>query len=459
MFDNLNVSTVKVLGSMNGQPVETFDLYNIPSYVKNLVISAQVKSLLNLQSSFNGQGMESIEVDSNNATYSSDGKAIFTKDKKTLLRFMSYTLREYTVPEGTETIGEFAFLDSCLLEKLYLPKSIKKIDSHAFCGCKKLEDIVGMEYVSEVGEKIFAGKGWLFSNDSIPFEQNKSILIIGSSLLKNNELSEKVIKVPEGITKICESAFGLKNENDCVEEIVLPSSVKIIEKSAFLERKKLRKINIPNGVKEICGNAFAFCEKLESLYIPASVEKIDISAFPKYQGSDMLFTKWPCALKAVEVDPENKSFSSMNGMLLSKDKTELLFVPIEMQGAGFEIPDGVKVVNDSLAYNNRALTEIVLPDSLTIIGKNAFSYCENLHKVILPAGLKIIGEAAFSHCTSIDKVIFPEGLEEIGKNAFLGCIGLKSVVWSKKLKSIGDNAFENCGIDEAMLPDTLIHIG
>lgn len=462
MGDDFKVTTVKVPGLINGQPVDIFDLSGIPNIVKKLVIPASVKSLLNMESSVffysSGHGLDSVDVDPENTFYSSDGKSIFSKDKKTLLRFMSYKSKEYTIPEGTEIIGRFAFSESKNLKKLILPKSIKKIDSHAFYDCEKLEDIIGMEYVTEVGEKIFAGDGWS-SGGSIPYERKIPVLISGSSLLRYNELSEKVIRVPDGITKICESAFGWTNENDCVEEIILPTSVQIIERAAFCGRKELKKINIPDGVKEICGSTFAYCEKLESLYIPASVEKIDISAFPKYQEGGRFSTERPCAIKAIEVDPANKNYCSVNGMLLSKDRTELLFIPNGVQGSGFEIPAGVKAVNDSLASNNMTITELALPDSLTQIGKHAFSGCSNLCKLILPDGLKTIGEGAFSDCTSLDKVCFPEGLEEIGEYAFSGCTGLKAVAWPENLKSIGDMAFNECAFEEVALPDTLTHIG
>lgn len=435
MVGDFKLSTVKVPSAINGHSVETFDLYDIPNAVKKLVLPASIKTLTNMESDTlfysSGQGLESVEVDSGNTVYSSDGKAIFSKDKKTLLRFMSYQSKEYSVPEGTETIGRCAFCKSRLLEKLTLPKTIRKIDSYAFCDCEKLEDILGLEYAAEVGENIFAGGG-----RPIPYVQKAPVIILGASLLKYDELSEKVIRVPDGITKICESAFGRVNENECVEEIILPASVQIIERAAFYRRSKLKKINIPEGVKEICRSTFACCEKLETLYIPASVEKIEISAFPKYMAAGSFLEEQPCAFKAVEVAPTNKNYCSINGMLLSKDRTKLLFVPNEAQVTGFVIPDGVTIVNDSLVSNNMALTELVLPDSVKIIGKQAFSGCGNLKKVV-----------------------FPEGLLDIGECAFSGCTNLKTVVWPKNLKRIGNMAFHGCGLEEVTLPETLTHIG
>ena len=321
------------------------------------------------------------------------------------------------------------------LTKLVLPETIKKIDSHAFCDCEKLADIQGMGLVSEVGDRIFAGKGW-FSGSSIPYELNAPVLILGSTVVRYNDLSEKIIRIPDGITKIGESAFGWNNENDNVEEIILPSSVTVIEKAAFCGRKKLKNVNIPEGVKEIPTDVFSYCEQIEVINIPASVEKIDIGAFPTYKAGDSYSKERPCALKAIEVDSENEHYCSIDGMLLSKDKTELLFIPNSIQETGFEIPSGVKKISSHIAVNNESLVELILPDSVMEIQESAFNGCANLKKVVLPKGLETIGEHAFSNC----------------KN-------LETVLWPKALKSIGDCAFKSCGLTEAVLPETIEHIG
>lgn len=439
MLDDFKEKNVTIPNKVNGQPLEIFDVYGIPNSVKKLVFPATITAIENMESSTlfysSGHGLEKIEIAEENKTFWSDGYSIFTKDKKTLLRFMAYTAKSYNVPEGTETIGRFSFSNMEKLETLVLPKSIKKIDDHAFYHCKVLANIQGMELVTEVGNKIFAGEGWA-SGGSIPFEQNTPVLIIGSTLLRNNELSQKIIKVPEGITTIDESAFGWKNDNDQVEEIVLPESVRVIGKTAFCGRKLLKKVNIPEGVKEIPENLFSLCEKLETIYIPASVEKIDISAFPTYSAAKGFSQERPCAFKAVEVDPNNNYYCSVNGMLLSKDRTELLFIPNGVQGSDFEIPDGVNIINASSASGNAAITELILPNSVTVIGSGAFSDCGNLKKVV-----------------------FPEGLEEIGKYAFSSCSALKTIVWPKRLKTIGYMAFNETGLEEIKLPDTIEHIG
>ncbi len=428
---------VEIPEKMNGQAVTSFDLFGIPNFVQKLIIPASVTHFANIDRHIvfynHGNNLRTVEIADDNPNYWSDGYAIFSKDRKVLFRFLSYVTKEYTIPAGTEVIATYAFAKCENLEKLTLPESINRIEKYAFCECIKLAEINGMEYVSEVGEKIFSGD---ITGDSIPFEQKTPILIIGSSLLRYNELSQCIVKVPEGITKICASAFGCKNENDQVEEIVLPNSVKTIESAAFYGRKQLKRINIPDGVKEIPSSTFAYCENLERIYIPASVEKIEISAFPTYSAGGVYAKEQKCALTTIEVDKDNKNYCSVNGMLLSKDKTELLFIPNCVQNFDFEIPTGVTEISNSVALSNMALTELVLPYSLAKIGKSAFSNCENL-----------------------ERVVFPEKLEAIGEYAFSGCKNLKTIVWPKNLKRIGDSSFKETGLKEITLPDTLEYIG
>lgn len=438
-LDDFREKNVTLPSKVNGKALVIFDLYDIPGFVEKIIIPATVTSLLHMESRSlfynSGRGLDTIEIAEDNPVFWSDDYAVFSKDKKTLLRFMSFKLKEYVVPEGTEIIGRFAFGKMENLTRLVLPKSIKKIDSHAFFDCEKLADIQGIELVSEVGDKIFTDDSWV-GGRSVPYEKNVPVLIHDSTVLRYNDLSEKVIRIPDGITRIGDSAFFGENDNDHVEEIILPSSVTVIEKAAFSGRKKLKKVNIPEGVKEIPDSVFAFCEQMEVINIPASVEKIDIRAFPTYYAASPYLEGHPCALRAIEVDPANKNYCSVNGMLLTADQSELLFIPNRAQGRGFEIPAGVKTISDRLATGNEALVELILPDSVTEIQGDAFANCGNL-----------------------EKVVFPEGLETIGAYAFSNCKKLKTIVWPKSLKSIGDSAFNGCGLKELILPDTVEHIG
>ncbi len=95
-------------------------------------------------------------------------------------------------------------------------------------------------------------------------------------------------------------------------------------------------------------------------------------------------------------------------------------------------------------WDNSSLTELVLPDSIEIIGTGAFAECKNLEKVTFGSGLTELGSSAFSGCEKLDGVVLPEKLEMIGGAAFLSCRALSEIVIPNSVKEIGGSAFDTC---------------
>lgn len=167
-----------------------------------------------------------------------------------------------------------------------------------------------------------------------------------------------------------------------------------------------------------------------------------------------------------------KDFSTINlymnklKVLNLKDvKIETFKGAIKPQEPSAEYPEN-QIPPQSL-QNKKQLTDIILPNQLTIIREEAFSGCSNLSSVVLPKTLKIIGKKAFEGCTNLKSIEIPnsttniedqsfskcivlseiklnEGLLSIGKSAFSNCISLTAISLPRSLQSIGETAFENC---------------
>ena len=58
-----------------------------------------------------------------------------------------------------------------------------------------------------------------------------------------------------------------------------------------------------------------------------------------------------------------------------------------IDGVGI-IPDGAKRIANKAFYMNKELVSVVIPDTVTEIGAEAFSFCTNLEKVVLPASFR-----------------------------------------------------------------------
>lgn len=385
---------------------------------------------------------KNIIIDENNTVYYSDGKGIYNRSQKTLCKLTAVDAKEYTVADGTEIIEEKAFANAVNLERLVLPDSLKCIKEKAFMGCRKLCSITGLEHVEEADESIFAASEYFYNNyrSEYPYIVNTDVVIVGKNVFKYNALSEKVVRLPDGITTICEYAFAWDNSNDCVEEIILPESVKVIKNAAFSGRKQLKNINIPEGVKQLPSDMLAGCSSLEKIYIPAYVEKIDISAFPGGECGG--------AFKTIEVNEKNRNYSSNDGMLFNIEKNELLYVPAANNTDTMIIPEGVRRLGCYMMRGNKNIKKVVLSENVEEIGEGAFEDCSALKTVVLSDSVRVIERKAFG-TTALTEITIPENVRKIGYQAFENT-DIKQVVLPLSATDVHHLAFPyNTEIDES----------
>ncbi len=90
------------------------------------------------------------------------------------------------------------------------------------------------------------------------------------------------------------------------------------------------------------------------------------------------------------------------------------------------------------------LTKIVIPDSVTEIGKGAFLNCTALVMVNIPQGVEDINESTFYNCPSLKTISIPATVKTIGYDAFWGCTSLTAISFPASLTWIGAGAFEGC---------------
>ena len=77
------------------------------------------------------------------------------------------------------------------------------------------------------------------------------------------------------------------------------------------------------------------------------------------------------------------------------------------------IPDTVREIGKDAFRDKRYITSVTMPDHIEIIGMGAFCGCEKLKKVVLPKDLLVIGDATFANCYSLSEIKFPSSLEKI----------------------------------------------
>lgn len=180
-------------------------------------------------------------------------------------------------------------------------------------------------------------------------------IIDGTTLIKYNGQDDEVI-IPQGVTKINESAF---EENQHIQNVIIMEGVTEIGAYAFNMCKNLKNISIPNTVSAIGEFAFSECERLSNITIPPMVTKIQTSTFS-------LCTRL-----------ENIKMNNINEIC------------------------------DYAFAECRCLSEIILPTSISKVARHAFKDCWNLVKVNLPNKDIDIASDAFDGC---DTDIFYEVL-------------------------------------------------
>lgn len=194
------------------------------------------------------QILKSVTVAEDNPVFSSAEGVLFNKDK-TILEYypIAREAQSYTVPEGVQTIANYAFEDA-LLVSVKLPSTLKSIGNYAFSHCVELTEIVIPEGTEKVGASAFRNCEAMKSA-YIP----DSAADLGVALFYSSAALES-IRLPKGIQKIPNS---MVYECVALKEFTIPDTVTEIGMQAFHSCKALEKITIPESVQTIGANAFS----------------------------------------------------------------------------------------------------------------------------------------------------------------------------------------------------------
>ena len=202
-------------------------------------------------------------------------------------------------------------------------------------------------------------------------------------------------------------------------------------------------------VTDINFYAFDSCTSLTSVTIPNSVTNIGYEAFAGC-GS----------LTNIEVDENNANYSSLDGNLYDKAKTELIRYANGKTATSFTIPNSVTSIGEWAFSNCSNLTSVAIGGNVTSIGEWAFSNCSNLTSVAIGGNVTSIGEWAFSNCSNLTSVTIGDSVTNINFHAFDSCSNLTSVTIGSSVTSIGDYAFSNCSnLTSVTIGDSVTSIG
>ena len=180
------------------------------------------------------------------------------------------------------------------------------------------------------------------------------------------------VVIPSTINGKKVTSIGYGAFEDCseLESIILGDGLISIDDYAFNHCNSLTSITIPNSVTSIGCGAFKRCGSLKNIMIPASVTSIGDSVFSAC-----------LSLTSITVDSKNRYYSSENGVLFNKSKSELILYPANNPNEKYIVPNSVTTI-DSFAFDScYNFTSIIIPDSVTSIGDAAFYQCPVYGKI------------------------------------------------------------------------------
>ena len=479
---------------------------------------------------------EEINFDSGSAVESpaTDFEYTIEDSKVTITKYVG-SATEVVIPGKIEgcpvtSIGYKAFSSCSSLTSITIPEGVTSIGKSAFAWCDSLTSITIHEGVTSIGDFAFA---WC---DALPS-----------------------ITIPEGVTSIGDDAFY-----NCpsLTSITIPEGVTSIGDSVFANCSLLPSITIPKSVTSIGDDAFGDCKKLSHIYYSGTEDEwnsIEIGSYNEslqnatihyevIQGNEYettiikdatctigRYVKHSCNhCDSVFVTTEGVPLghSYVDGMCDNCGLEENNPLTYKFNDGTIEITDclwdAVSVVIPktiegypvtsigAYAFSwHTSLTSIIIPDSVTKIGRDAFSFC-SLTSVVIPDSVTKIGSDAFAYCpltsvvipdsvTSLDSIFYrctslkeitvaennieyssvggvlfnkdksellcypagkkgstytiPNSVTSIANYAFDSCFSLTNITIPDSVTSIGDNAFSYCSLTSVIIPDSVTNIG
>lgn len=212
------------------------------------------------------------------------------------------------------------------------------------------------------------------------------------------------IVIPDNVVKIGDGVFRQTK----IMSVTIPSSVKVIGVGAFESCIVLMNVILSNGLEKIQKKAFSRCMGITDIEIPETVKVIGEEAFSKCRIKDITIpsgvknlNKFFCRscerLENINVSEYNTNYTSVDGILFSKDRKTFMLYPCARKEICYSIPDGVTAIQSFAFENCRNLESVIIPASVNWIEKHIFSFCPNLKHLTLPDSNMVINDYAFTN--------------------------------------------------------------
>ena len=393
------------------------------------------------------------------------------------------------IPEGINSIGNYAFCTCTSLTSITIPNSVTSIGFSAFESCTGLNSVNISDIAAWCNINFYDSSSNPLCNAKKIYLNGKELtdLVIPESVKTIKKYAFKgysrlaSIEIPKSITSIKESAFldctelssvnisdiaawcnidfegwdsnplyyakNLYLNGKKVTDLVIPESVKTIKKYAFNGYSGLTSIEISNSITSIGSSAFNGCTGLTSIEIPNSVTSIGSSAFNGCTGLTSI--EIPNSVTSIGSSAFSRCTSLISviwNATRCKDFSSNTKIPFGTQIVSFTFGDAVEYIPAYLCYGMDKLTSISIPNSVTSIGDNVFEGCSSLSSVkwnVKKYNDFSSKEIPFAS-NPITSFTFGDDVERIPAYLCYNMADLSSIVIPNSVTEIGASAFEGC---------------
>lgn len=351
-------------------------------------------------------------------------------------------LKKVTMPEGVEAIEDSAFYKTAITE-IVIPASVKSVNDTVFGSCENLKKVTFMgdapeqfvddEYNFALGKgggeytvyyqknaKGFSTPRWCgYKAAPVGSEPNAlmegdfeyTVNADGTVTVVSYEGDGTAVVVPEKIagktvTVIGEKAFAYE---DSITSVKLPDTVTEIGFGAFAQCWAVTSVNLPENLQTVGDYAFSSCHDLAEINLPASLRKIGKEAFSNCQ--EVKYLRIPATVTEIGEYAFSGLGYTNNGW--SKGEFELV------------LEEGIEVIGNW--FYGTSMESVVLPSTIKRIEAGAFTGCDYLSSITLNEGLVFIDDLAFDENYALTEIVIPATVTRVTNMSFRYCTKLKAI--------------------------------
>ncbi len=440
-YANTGITSVKIPAALTELPMG-----EIKGWVSTQHSSSNYNLNMSIFDMFDGcDSLTSIEVDAKNANYAAVNGVLYQikKTETASTATLLYAPSALTVAsDKAEEVNVLNIANKITVNGV--DYALTEVSSYAFHNMQNIKKIV---FADSTGAVVFKDRA--FAYDS--FE---------------NEGSIQEIQLPAGTEIISKQMFY---NCTALEKVNVPYTVGLIDSAAYFNNYALAEIvfdKTPTGKTEVelqlgdagkvktgssagqlsetnyCESTFYGCQSLTTLTLPDRTTRIGSGVFytglQAAQSTDRVGDSWKFGITTVnipanvtEIAPESFAAHSydqggITNIVLAKDS--------KLKTIGYK------------AFNRSGITEFIMPETVTTIGKYAFQNSSNLEKVVCSSQVEILDQSLFENCTSLSDFSFTAGESKIKtiSTSVFKATALKSFTVPATVEVMKANVFTSC---------------